>query len=315
MCILTMRFQSGIILHNKSFCAQILYIYEGMVSAVRFTVEEFNIMVNELLQNEPVSFDMLCQIAEKTLRPYVENWCKTDECLRGKQYQDDIMQEIFIRLIKTTVPGFLLHKGTDGEYNNDPGGFNAWMITIALNLKRDFAAKVRGRDFKTKSVDDTVIETIPFPEQENDLQEHIRELKGAFSLVISSGVGIYKVLTWFAQFLFMLEKRVTKIKSNQLIIENFQNRTLYDMYNMLLAASKKIPWIEITQEQNEKLLAELRKKRDDGVLYGEMRYKDFFMKHNGVASGKKSISDWMNRMNDMIRRKAKELARSTEDQN
>ena len=27
------------------------------------------------------------------------------------------------------------------------------------------------------------------------------------------------------------------------------------------------------------------------------------MKHNGEVSGKKSISDWMNRMNDMIKRR------------
>lgn len=281
---------------------------------MRFTVEEFNVMVNELLQKDPVSFDMLCQIAEKTLRPHVENWCKTDDCLRGRQYQDDIMQEIYIRLIKTTVSGFLLRNGVNGEYNNDPEGFNAWMIRVALNLKRDFAGRVRGRDFKAKSVDDVVIEGIPYPEHENDLQEHIQELKRAFSLVISSQVGIYKVLTWLAQFLFMLNQNVTKIKSNELIIEQFQNRSLYDMYDMLLTASKKIPWLEITQEQNRKILIALRKKRDDGVLYGETKYKEFFMKYNGAASGKKSISDWMNRMNDMIRRNV-ENVRSTEDDN
>ena len=36
------------------------------------------------------------------------------------------------------------------------------------------------------------------------------------------------------------------------------------------------------------------------------------MKQNGEVSGKKSVSDWMNRMNDMIRRKTEEPVPSKE---
>lgn len=32
---------------------------------MRFTRDEFDVMVNELLYKDPISFDMLCQIAEK----------------------------------------------------------------------------------------------------------------------------------------------------------------------------------------------------------------------------------------------------------
>ena len=106
-----------------------------------------------------------------------------------------------------------------------------------------------------------------------------------------------------AQFIFILEYDISKIKSNELIITAFENKTLYDMYDMILTASNKIPWIVITREQNEKILEALRKRRNGNVSYGETKYKDFFMKHNGEVSGKKSISDWMNRMNDMIKRR------------
>lgn len=270
---------------------------------MRFTRDEFDVMVNELLYKDPISFDMLCQIAEKTLRPSVVNWCKTEDCLRGREYEDDIMQEIHLRLMKTTVDYFLLRDDIEGPYNDNPEGFEDWIFFVAKNIKRDFANKIRNRDFTTDDIDDPTIGEIPSSDYEDDTEENIDRLKQAFSIVLSSDVGIYKVLTWLAQFIFILEYDVSKIKSNELIITAFENKTLYDMYDMILTASNKIPWIVITREQNEKILEALRKRRNGNVSYGETRYKDFFMKHNGEVSGKKSISDWMNRMNDMIKRR------------
>lgn len=270
---------------------------------MRFTRDEFNVMVNELLYKDPISFDMLCQIAEKTLRPSVANWCKTEDCLRGRGYEDDIMQEIYLRLMKTTVDYFLLRDDIEGPYNDNPEGFEDWIFFVAKNIKRDFANKIRNRDFTTDDIDDPAIGEIPSGDYEDDTEENVDRLKQAFSIVLSSDVGIYKVLTWLAQFIFILELDISKIKSNELIIAAFENKNLYDMYDMILTASNKIPWIVITREQNEKILEALRKKRTGNVSYGETKYKDFFMKHNGEVSGKKSISDWMNRMNDMIKRR------------
>ncbi len=270
---------------------------------MRFTRDEFDMMVNELLYKDPISFDMLCQVAEKTLRPSVVNWCKTEDCLRGRGYEDDIMQEIHLRLMKTTVDYFLLRDDIEGPYNDNPEGFEDWIFFVAKNIKRDFANRIRNRDFTTEDIDDPAIGEIPSVDYEDDTEENVDRLKHAFSIVLSSDVGIYKVLTWLAQFIFILEYDVSKIKSNELIITAFENKTLYDMYDMILTASKKIPWIVITREQNEKILEALRKRRNGNVSYGETKYKDFFMKHNGEVSGKKSISDWMNRMNDMIKRR------------
>lgn len=272
---------------------------------MRFTNDEFDAMVNELLYSETVSFETLCRIAEKTLRPSVINWCKNEDCLRGRAYEDDIMQEIQLRLIKTTVDYFLLREGIDGPYNNDPEGFEDWMFTVADNLKRDFANKVRNRDFRTEDIDDPSVIGIS-DYSDYDAEDRIERLKQAFSIVISANVNVYKVLTWVAQFIFILDVNVTKIKSNELIISAFENKTLYEMYDMILIASKRIPWIVISESQNEKILNSLRKKRDGDVSYGETKYKEFFMKHNGEVSGKKSISDWVNRMNDMIKKKTED---------
>ena len=83
------------------------------------------------------------------------------------------------------------------------------------------------------------------------------------------------------------------------------------MYEIVLEASQKIPWIKITKEQDEKILSALRKTREDNVTYGESKYQSFFMKQNGKVSGKKSISDWVNRMNSMIKRVMDDEARNS----
>ncbi len=270
---------------------------------MRFTQEEFDIMVKELLYTEKASFKMLCHIAEKTLKPSVINWCKEDDCLCGRGYADDIMQEICLRLIKTTVSSFLVRGNIEGPYNNDPEGFEDWMFRVAKNIKHDFAEKVRYIDFRTEDIDNPALAKIPAVVDKYNDKEYLEKLKNAFSIVISSDVSVYKILTWLAQFIFMLEYDVTKIKSNELIISAFENMSLSEMYDMILVASEKIPWISISSEQNKKIQSALRKIYQNDVTYGETQYKDFFMKHNGEVSGKKSISDWMNRMNNMIRRK------------
>ena len=140
---------------------------------MRFTREEFDAMVNELLYENPISFNMLCRIAEKTLRPSVVNWCRNEDCLRGRGYEDDIMQEIHLRLMKTVVTYFLLRDGIEGPYNNDPEGFEDWIFCVAANLKRDFANKIRNRDFTTASIDDPAIGEIPT----SDCYEEAKEKK------------------------------------------------------------------------------------------------------------------------------------------
>ena len=266
-----------------------------------FTHQEFSVMVDELLYQEPVSYDMLCCIAEKTLWNSVVSWCRKEDCLRGRGYEEDLMQEIYLRLIKTTVDYFLLRNGVDGPVNNDPEGFEDWMFRVADNLKRDFVARIRNRDYKTTDMEDPELENIPDVEYD-DGEEQIEKLKKAFSIVLSSDVGIYKILTWLAQFVFILDEDITKIKSNDLILHAFRNKTLYEMFEMIMTASKRIPWIVVTEQQRKRIMDALKQPWKGGIVYGDVRFSEFFMKHNGTVSGKKSISDWMNRMNNMIRR-------------
>lgn len=267
-----------------------------------FTKEEFDIMVDELLYRDPISFDMLCHIADKTLKATVSYWCNAEDCLRGRGFEGDIMQDIHLQLMKKTVDYFLLREGVDGAVNKDPEGFEDWMFTVAKNVKKAFANKVRSRDFKTERLDSPELEGVS-NDGDQEAQVRIERLKQALSVVLASDVSVYKVLTWLAQMIFMLDSDITKIESNQLIIEAFQDKTLYEMYDMLLSATGQIPWVVVTKKQDEKILAALQKPWDGKNTYGDTKYKAFFMKHNGEVSGKKSISDWVNRMNTIIKRK------------
>lgn len=260
-------------------------------------------MIDELLYSEKVSFNMLCNIAEKTLRPRIEYLCRTDKYLRGREYEDDIMQDIHLRLMRKTVTKFLLKDGVDGPVNNDPEGFKSWLFTVGDNIYRDVAKKVRGDDFRSEDIEDEKFINIPSGDDPYVPEEERETLKKAFDVILSSRSNIYKILTWLALNLIMLEHDMPKIKANGVLISNFEEMTLNDMYDFILAYTKRIPWLEITPEQELRIVKKLGKKWNAEDTFGEIRYKEFFMLCNGEKSGKKSVSDWMYRMNELIKEK------------
>lgn len=265
-----------------------------------FSTEEFNIMLEELLHAQPASFTMLCSIAEKTLRPSVRRWCAADADLAGQEFEDDIMNEIHIRLIKTCVSSFLLRQGVDAPVNADPVGFKNWMFKVALNIKRDFSNQVRKVTMHTRPVGEE--EDLPAPAEADPQTQltdaHEERLCRAFAIVLGADVQVYKVLTWMAQCLFILEQDITRIRSNELLLETFQRKTLFEMHEALLQAADQISWLQISEAQNQRLLKALNTPYDDVRVFGAVQYSEFFMKKGGKAT----ISDWVNRMNSMIKR-------------
>lgn len=272
----------------------------GKVVGMMFTKEEFNTMVAQLLDKECVSFDMLCSIAEKTLRPTVVYWCASDEALRGQKFEDDIMQEIQIRLIKTCKSSFLLRNGINGPINNDPDGFKSWIFKVALNIKRDFSSMIRKINGISRGFEEGEENSIT--DNGGDLakisEANVELLSEAFSVVIDSDSNVYKTLTWIAQFLFMIEFDITKIQSNDLIIKTFEDKNLKEMYQIIIESSKKIPWLTFSEEQKKKIDYQLSKTWGDNQTISDVKYKEFFMKKGGKAT----ISDWINRMNNLVKR-------------
>ena len=268
---------------------------------MQFTCSEFDTMVQQLLFDEEVSFEMLCQIAEKTLRHSVRKWCMEDPALTDKECEHDIMQEIQIRLMTRTVTHFLL-RGDVGEINNDPEGFEDWMFKVAKNIKKDFAGEARKRNARFDGTDPDGLGGIVDPSAELSLPG-LEKLQQASQIVLNAKVSVYKVLTWLAQAVVIVSGNVSKLESNEIMLRFFENRTLFEMYDFVLKQADGIPWLDISEKHRASLMAALGKEWQDGVAYGNVRYRAFFMKKDGVPCGKKSISDWVNRMNELIKRK------------
>ncbi len=272
------------------------FVDKGGRLYMAFSNEEFDIMVDELLFQEIPSFDMLCSIVNKVFSSKVRYWCATEDCLKNRRLEEDLMQRIQMKFILVTITGFLKREDLNGEINRDPDGFFSWMKTVANNTKRDFCNEIRNYDFNTSELDDSIKDECT--DSEITQKERIERLKEAVDIVFSSNINVYKTLTWMAQMIFIIGYGVSKKKSNIMILEAFENKTLFDMYKMIKLSSKYIPWLVIDGEKDVRIYKQLNKSWNENLVYGEVTYSTFFMKKGGVNT----ISDWVNRVNNMIRR-------------
>ncbi len=262
----------------------------------RFTDEEFETMVSELTDPAHSSFHMLCVIADKSLRSWVKHRCATDSALAGRGVEDDIMQDIFIRLIKTTLVSFLLKNDGNGETNRHPDKFKSWMFKVAERIVLDTRKALIRKDNRAHHFGGD--EDWQFPddpgEPENELCRR-ETLAAAFAVVLDADVKVCKVLTWLAQSLFILKYDLTRIQSNAVVIAAFSEKTLFEMRDSLFACAADFDWLVITPAQQERIERALCAEYE-GKPIGEYRYREFFMKRGGKAS----ISDWVNRMDQLI---------------
>ncbi len=277
---------------------------------LRFTQEEFDQMVKELLYTTPQRYDMLSLIVEKTIRAYVRKLCYSDSRLQrqASEHTDELMQRIHLRLLLKVTDGFFLHKSVQGPFNNNPVGFQKWLFTVARNLEEDYAKKVSKQNKiivvppNGDEQEKNKTSEIPMPVEE-DTSVYVENLSEALAIVLSEGTAIYKVLTWLAFFVYALKYGDTRIEASENILDDFSEKTLNEMYEMILEASGTITWLYITPKEKNRILSALRKNFVANVTYGEITYSNFFMKTKGVKNGKKSVSDWINRINSLIKKK------------
>lgn len=257
-----------------------------------FSGEEFDKMFQEIVGSEYICYDTLLYVSQRMLSASVRRWCYNDPALRGRQYEDDIMQEIQIRLIKNSVTGFFLR---NYEPNYDPEGFKNWIFTVAINVKNDFAKKVRRIQFIEVKESDCGGEEY----REEELlgsEESFERLNNAFKIVMESDSKIYKVLTWVAQLIIIVNSDVTKIESNDILIKQFDSMTLDSMLELIVEQATAVPWLRLEEEMISYVRSRLDEKSPDGRRMGDKLYSDFYMKKGAKAS----ISDWVNRMNNYV---------------
>lgn len=270
-----------------------------------FTQEEYDVMLDELCNVEhDAIYEMLFSIVDKFLTPKVKVWCDSNSVLRGRGYEEDIMQVLRIHFYKITLRTHFEAKDSDGnlKYPRVPGVFGKWMETVAKN---EFKNYLKSRKIETEreiSLEE-LSETGELAQDDGDKGNAQDELVKAFKIVISSKASIYKILTWLAQSIYVLNYHVGRKEARDILISKFENETLTNMYEVIMEESHCVTWLRFSKEEHEMVLASLRKTSDKGGQYGDVTYKEFFMMNKGEISPKKSVSDWVNRLDYEIKRR------------
>ena len=266
----------------------------------KFTAQEFDEMIADLLSPNS-SFVPLCDIAHKELWPKIYRTFQSSPALRQHYSDEDFMQDIFIKLINNVVTGFLLKDGPGGPVNRNYKGFRSWLHRVATNALYDLYSRINVK-LKHAASDEIDEENLPLIEMEDPfyLEASVQELKNAFDIVITAkNTGIYKTLTWLIQSVLVLKFDFTRIEANKYLIAEFEQKTLWQMYEMLVEYADTLPWLALS-DAHKKILEDALRDCEDGqsVSYGDMVYSDFFM----TKGAKASVSDWVNRLDSKIRR-------------
>lgn len=265
---------------------------------MKFTEQEFNRMVDDLISDSP-DYNRLFSIVEKELKRYVHGKVSGSHWLSKYSSDDEIMQNIRIRVYQYVVTRFLLKDGPEGKINRDAEHFVRWLYTVARNvilsrieqIKRLYGKEDINGNYAPELPD--VYEEIAAPD------EVINTLQNAFRIVIfSKNINIYKILTWLVQSLYVIEDDMTRIEAKNKLLASPDELTLYDMYSVCVLYSEKIPWLSFGKLEKEILLRALNEPYDSKRVYGDVVYSEFFM----AKGADKSVSDWVNRLDNKIRR-------------
>ena len=265
---------------------------------MRFSEKDFEITIAELF-SDPAEFDMLYRITKTELELHIWDLVSNSFYLRTFYSAEDLMQDVCIKVIKSALTGFFLKNGPEGEINRDAQGFCAWLRTVATNEGLDRIRKIKIRQGREKGTDFTT-EQYPDIRTSKRVPEHTKEmLQKAFDIVISSkNISVYKSLTWLTQALYLLTYDITRIEANTVLLAEFEQKTLFQLYESILRNAVYLSWLTLSEEQKKRITDALNEPYDEKRVYGEVTYSEFFMSKGGKAT----ISDWINRLDSKIRR-------------
>lgn len=288
------------ILTFNDFSVQYSQNKKGVENMGENIKESFDIILKEMFGSDTTCFDTLLSATEKDIRIKICADCKSTPVLNHGRIYEEIIQDVLIRVFITSVPQFFLRSG-NGEVNTSADEYWYWVQKICKNRVRDYfnkyAKKGNSESFISEDEDKEIPEiqiAAAEPENQDYNQE---ELVRHFNVVMTSGSNVYKPLTWMAQSLLVLRSNQTRIDSNEELIRIFDNMTLDEMFDLILSMAERFDWMYFEKASVEKIRKDLDKTHKSGKRVGEMKYHDFYM-----ADGpKKSISDWVNRMDSKIK--------------
>lgn len=259
-----------------------------------FTTEEYAQMVEEVLGETPC-FTTLLLITYKVFEGKKKAW-GSREIYNDADLQGRIQTAFEAKVLKGTH-GILLPGGPGSSQVCEPSGYHAWLCKVCDSQKNE----VITRWFKSRNAQDSIYGTdgkpidIPTRPAGTDISDDViteELLRESFRRVMESKSGSYKILAWLAHRLYHHQKGLDRDKCSNAVAVGFGEYTLNKMWLTIRSVSRRVSWMQITPQQRlhfEELLAQ---PSDSGVPYGEMKFKDLFMKKGGAAS----VSDWVNRI-------------------
>ena len=267
-----------------------------------FSDDEYRQIIEDLFYREPADAELLLAVVDRLYKNRIKSWCYSQPVLAGRGYEEDILQELKIKVLTQSIPFFFLKKGVEFGINDSPEEFAKWLQEVAKNLQTDYLRRQLAVTARTRCM----AEWEDFPQNEGpDLAETEEQhiiLAKAFKVVLNSDSSAHIVLSWIASFLFIYEYGVKSCHVSKEIVQTFEEKTLNEMRDYLIRSAGRIPWLSLSAKQTCKLDASLKQKYDEKHTFGQMKYSTFFMK----SGGKSSISNWNNRMNNLVRRVIKQ---------
>lgn len=255
-----------------------------------FTNEEYQTMIVELTEKEPICFDMMCLIAQRALTPLIKTWCYDSEDLRYRQYEDDILQDTQIRLIKTCVTHFLRRKDKNYAVNNDPEEFYLWIKAVGHNMVKDKAKEIRRQNFRTAKLSPDIPAPDEFLKIEDDSTERFVR---AFHIAVYAPKKPHIVLTWIMYGVLEVYYEINRIKATRIIKEAASDRTMTQIWMMIRNMLEELPDFKVSEEENDHIREALKKLDKNKNVIGDTVYREYY----GNRGGKAAISDWIYRMN------------------
>ncbi len=264
------------------------------------TQEQFDKMKYEILECKPSKYDMLCEIAIQYLKPQINSWCASDIYLKGRDEAEDILNNTIIRLMQRVVTNFFSNEYRYAKDGNDVKRFAGWTQRVAFRIYMDYSTKISGgKDRSFLSFEDICSEGAGLGGRKDTYDKERTEtylLDIAKNQIMELDVKPYKIIAWLAVYVFMLAYNFTKIEANRYIDNELSKFSLYEAYDFILDVSKKIRWLEFTEEQKNRISDALKEAYDEKRIYADISLEELYMKKGGL----KSLSDWWNKMNKMI---------------
>lgn len=262
----------------------------------------YETLVSDICGTEYPKYDNMVIFVHNLLNPLVESLCRNTSALCGGLHEEDVMQEIQIKIIKNCENYFF--KPINGKTEKTCADFKAWCVRVAKNYFFTYCVKQKSRkevelDLSRTGEDTSFIDTHPLDIQET-VCESRKRIRDCFLVVLDLKSKPHIILTWLSASLFIMGYDENRIESTHLLVERFSELTLTEMMNIIVNLIEKFSWLQIDEGQLDKQREKLKKiDKGTGKKIGDMKYSDFYMNKGPEMS----VSDWINRVNSQIKKR------------